>query len=100
MNKDQVKGVIKDAAGQVQQKVGAAVGSDKQEIEGIKKQIEGKLQKSVGDVKENIKDVIACNRLFTTSAVDQVDRNTMEPATKCGLWRAPIRPHTISRRYP
>ena len=56
MNKDQVEGAIKDAAGKVQQKVGAAVGSSSQEVKGIGKQIEGKAQKAVGDVKEKIKD--------------------------------------------
>ncbi len=54
MNKDQVKGSVKDAVGKVQQKVGAAVGSEKQQIKGLAKQMEGKVQKAVGDVKENI----------------------------------------------
>ena len=58
MNKDQVKGAIKDAAGKVQQKVGEAVGSEKQEAKGFKKQVEGKLQKASGNVKENIKDIV------------------------------------------
>jgi len=56
MNKDQVKGAIKDAAGKFQQKVGETVGSEKQEVEGLKKQVEGKLQKTFGDVKEDIKE--------------------------------------------
>jgi uncharacterized protein YjbJ (UPF0337 family) len=56
MNKDQAKGAIKDAAGKFQRKVGEAVGSEEQQVEGIKKQVEGKLQKTVGDVKEEIKD--------------------------------------------
>lgn len=56
MNKDQVKGSVKDAAGKVQQKVGEAVGSEKQQIKGLEKQMEGKVQKAVGDVKESIKD--------------------------------------------
>lgn len=57
MNKDQIKGSVKDAAGKVQQKVGAAVGSEKQQIKGLEKQMEGKGQKALGDVKENIKDM-------------------------------------------
>jgi uncharacterized protein YjbJ (UPF0337 family) len=56
MNKDQVKGAIKDNAGKVQQKIGEAVGSDKQQAKGIGKQIEGKVQKAFGNAKENIKD--------------------------------------------
>lgn len=53
MNKDQVKGSIKKAAGKVQQKVGEAVGSEKQQAKGIGKQIEGSVQKGIGNAKEN-----------------------------------------------
>ncbi|MDB6060935.1 MAG: ral stress protein CsbD [Verrucomicrobiaceae bacterium] len=56
MNKDQVKGSVKDAAGRVQQKVGEAVGSKSQQAKGIGKQIEGNAQKAVGNAKESIKD--------------------------------------------
>lgn len=56
MNKDQVKGEVKDAAGKVQQKVGELTGSDKQQIKGAKNQVEGKLQKGVGNVKEAFHD--------------------------------------------
>lgn len=54
MNKDQIKGTVKDAAGKVQQKMGQAVGSEKQEAKGLGKQAEGKAQKTMGDAK--IKD--------------------------------------------
>ena len=56
MNKDQVKGAAKDAAGKVQQKAGDLVGNHKQEAKGLAKQAEGKTQKSFGDAKEAIKD--------------------------------------------
>jgi uncharacterized protein YjbJ (UPF0337 family) len=56
MNTDQVKGSAKDAAGKIQQKVGEAVGSEKQQVKGLEKQIEGNVQKAAGDVKEHIKD--------------------------------------------
>ncbi len=52
MNKDQVKGTLKDAAGKVQQAAGKLVDSDAQQIKGIKKQVNGKAQKAAGDVKE------------------------------------------------
>jgi uncharacterized protein YjbJ (UPF0337 family) len=55
MNKDQVKGVVKDAAGKVQQKTGEAIGSTDQQAKGLVKQIEGKVQKAYGDVKEALK---------------------------------------------
>jgi uncharacterized protein YjbJ (UPF0337 family) len=56
MNKDQVKGVLKDAAGKVQQKTGEVVGNDEQQAKGLYKQVEGKAQKALGDVKEAVKD--------------------------------------------
>jgi uncharacterized protein YjbJ (UPF0337 family) len=56
MNKDQVKGAAKDAAGKVQQKAGDLVGNHKQEAKGLAKQAEGKTQKSFGDAKEAIKN--------------------------------------------
>ncbi|MBA4109784.1 MAG: CsbD family protein [Leptothrix sp. (in: Bacteria)] len=56
MNKDQVKGAVKDAAGKVQQKAGDMVGSREHEAKGLAKQAEGKTQKAVGDAKEAIKD--------------------------------------------
>lgn len=56
MNKDQVKGAIKDAAGKVQEKTGAVTGNRDQQVKGIAKQVEGKTQKAVGDVKEVLKD--------------------------------------------
>ncbi len=53
MNKDQVKGTVKQAAGKIQQKTGEAVGSEKHQAKGIAKQMEGKLQKGVGDLKDH-----------------------------------------------
>lgn len=56
MNKDQVKGAAKDAAGKVQEGFGRAVDSPSQEAKGMHKQAEGKTQKAYGDVKEAVKD--------------------------------------------
>jgi uncharacterized protein YjbJ (UPF0337 family) len=53
MNKDQVKGSIKQATGKVQQKVGEAVGSEKQQAKGAAKRVEGAVQKGIGNAKEN-----------------------------------------------
>lgn len=55
MNKDQVKGSVKQAAGKVQQKTGEVIGSEKQQVKGIAKQVEGKVQKGIGDLKDNHK---------------------------------------------
>ena len=54
MNKDQVKGTVKDAAGKVQEKVGQQTGDRDQEAKGSGKQVEGKVQKTVGDVKDAV----------------------------------------------
>ena len=49
MNKDQVKGATKEAAGKL-------VGSKEQQAKGIGKQVAGSTQKNYGDAKEDIKD--------------------------------------------
>ena len=51
MNKDQVKGVVKDAAGKVQSKTGEMTGNTTQQVKGMAKQVEGKTQKKLGDAK-------------------------------------------------
>jgi len=56
MNKDQVKGQIKNIAGKVQEATGKLVDSKSQEVKGIKLQVQGKAQKGYGDVKEFVKD--------------------------------------------
>lgn len=58
MNKDQVKGAVKDVAGKVQEKAGELTNSPDQQIKGITKQVEGKVQKNYGDAKEKVKDQI------------------------------------------
>jgi len=56
MNKDQVKGTLKDTAGHVQESTGKVIGSKEQQLKGIKKQAEGYAQKAVGDIKQVAKD--------------------------------------------
>ena len=56
MNKDQVKGTVKDIAGKVQEKTGQALGSKEQQAKGIGKQVEGQGQKAKGNAKEMLKD--------------------------------------------
>jgi uncharacterized protein YjbJ (UPF0337 family) len=58
MNKNQIKGSVKDVAGKVQQKVGEATGNMNQQVKGVAKQIEGKVQKGVGDVEQAVDDSI------------------------------------------
>jgi uncharacterized protein YjbJ (UPF0337 family) len=56
MNKDQMKGGMKDAAGKVQKEAGKMVGSREHEAKGMAKQAEGKAQKGVGNVKDAVRD--------------------------------------------
>jgi uncharacterized protein YjbJ (UPF0337 family) len=57
MNKNQVKGAVKDAAGKVQERAGRMVGSEEQQAKGVGKQAAGKVQKGVGKVQEAAKDL-------------------------------------------
>jgi uncharacterized protein YjbJ (UPF0337 family) len=54
MNKDQVKGKLKDIGGKIQEEAGKAVGSSEQQAKGLSKQVEGKVQEKYGDMKEEI----------------------------------------------
>ena len=56
MNRDQVKGTIKDVAGKVQEKVGQVTGSTSQQAKGVGKQVEGKVQKGLGNLRDAGKD--------------------------------------------
>lgn len=56
MNRDQVKGTVKDFAGKVQEKAGQLKGSKSQQMKGIAKQVEGKVQKGLGNVEQAVED--------------------------------------------
>jgi len=56
MNKDQVKGRIKEAAGETQEHLGRLVGSKEQEAKGHAREVAGKVQKNVGDAREAAED--------------------------------------------
>ena len=58
MNKDQVKGSVKDIAGKVQEQIGKLTHDKEQQARGIGKQVAGKIQKKFGDAKEATKDAI------------------------------------------
>ena len=55
INKEQVKGELKDLGGKIQEEVGKLTGSKEQQAKGLKHQAEGKLQRGVGDLKEAVK---------------------------------------------
>jgi len=56
MNKDQMKGGIKNAEGKIQEQAGRLVGNPEQQLKGIAKQVAGKTQESIGDAKEFVKN--------------------------------------------
>ncbi len=56
MNKDQVKGRIKEAAGETQEQFGKLVNSKEQEAKGHAREQAGKAQKVAGDMREKVKD--------------------------------------------
>ena len=58
MNKDQVKGAVKEAVGKVQGKLGEVVGNPTLQVKGRAKEIAGKTRRTVGDAKEVLKDAI------------------------------------------
>jgi len=53
---DKIKGYANQAAGNVKQGVGKAVGSEEMQIKGGAQELKGKAQVAVGEVKENIKE--------------------------------------------
>ena len=56
MNKDQVKGELKDVVGKVQEEAGKLIGSKEQQAKGLQKQVTGKMQKGLGNAEEAIKN--------------------------------------------
>lgn len=56
MNKDQLKGSVKNAEGKVQEQAGKLVGNKDQQVKGLTKQVAGKVQKNIGDAKQSVKN--------------------------------------------
>ena len=55
MNKNEIKGGMKEAAGKVQKEFGKAVDSPKHMIEGGAKEVAGKVQKGAGKIQEDVR---------------------------------------------
>jgi len=58
MNKDQVKGRVKETKGKIKQVAGKIVGNEKLEEKGRTQKILGKAQAKFGDVKKDVKDAV------------------------------------------
>ena len=55
VNKDQVKGLAKQAKGTVKEAAGKATGNRQTQAEGTADKIAGKIQKGYGDAKQKLK---------------------------------------------
>ncbi len=56
MNKQQVKGSIKEGAGEVQEQAGKLIGSKEQEKKGHAREQAGKAQTTAGDLREVLRE--------------------------------------------
>ena len=54
MNRDQIKGRMKDMGGKIQEKAGKATGNRSQQAKGLLNQGAGKVQKTVGDAANEV----------------------------------------------
>jgi uncharacterized protein YjbJ (UPF0337 family) len=57
MNKDQLKGRVKEAKGKIKEVAGKLVGNEKLEAKGKVQKIAGKVQAGFGDVRKDVKDL-------------------------------------------
>ena len=57
MNKDQVKGRVNEAKGNIKEVAGKLVGNEKLEAKGKVQKIVGNVQAKFGDVKKDVKDL-------------------------------------------
>jgi uncharacterized protein YjbJ (UPF0337 family) len=58
MNKDQVKGHVKEVKGTIKEIAGKLVGNEKLEQKGKIQKIVGEAQVQIGDIKESVKDAV------------------------------------------
>jgi uncharacterized protein YjbJ (UPF0337 family) len=56
MNKDQVKGRVKEAEGEIKEAAGKLVGNEKLEAKGSAQKVLGRAQAKFGDVKRDVKE--------------------------------------------
>ena len=57
MNKDQIKGTVKDLIGKAQEAVGKTIDDQEIQRKGIQKQALGSAEKAIGDAKQSVKRV-------------------------------------------
>ncbi len=64
MNKDQIKGQVKEVVVSVKEATGKILGDKSLEAKGIAEKIVGKVQTEVGNIKSDLKDIL---KLFSNS---------------------------------
>jgi uncharacterized protein YjbJ (UPF0337 family) len=57
MNKEQAKGVAKEAIGKIQEEIGKLIGSKTQQAHGLEKQVDGKFEETIGDLRKAIQEL-------------------------------------------
>lgn len=72
MNKDQVKGKVKDVAGRIERQAGEWTGDTEKQVKGSVKQAEGKVQSAWGDAKD------ASNKAIEKNTADRPADETAE----------------------
>ncbi|MBV9608429.1 MAG: CsbD family protein [Acidobacteria bacterium] len=55
MDKDRIKGKVKDVAGRAERQAGEWTGSEEHQAKGLGRQVEGKVQNAVGKVKDAVR---------------------------------------------
>lgn len=58
MNKDTIKGKMKEVEGNVQEKFGKVTDRKEDQLKGMGKQVQGKAQQAMGEVKDAAKDAM------------------------------------------
>ena len=81
MNKDQVKGKVKDIAGRIERQAGEWTGDEKKEAHGTMKQAEGKIQNAWGNVKDSGKKAADEAKAPSKSPARSQDAGGEDPAS-------------------
>ena len=58
MDKDRIKGTVKQAVGHLKEVAGKAMGDAKTVQDGKAEQVEGKIQNAVGGLKDTVREII------------------------------------------
>ena len=84
MDKDRVKGKVKDVAGRVERQVGEWTGDPEKQVQGAAKQAEGKVQNTWGKVKDAAKSGVDENRAQKDESVDEAEDRKIRSERKAG----------------